>query len=131
VQLLSDMRRLTEEESNSEIAILILGYKWKTSNKFYPKKMKTLRRISDANKKLKSKQAIYPKFKNSNWKWTIITSMNEIIPWHFRWTHFDVPTTYISTKVVGVEQWRSKRRGRNFLRAVLQTPGLRFEHINE
>jgi len=27
VQLLSDMRRLTEEESNSEIAILILGYK--------------------------------------------------------------------------------------------------------
>jgi len=131
VQLLSDMRRLTEEESNSEIAILILGYKWKTSNKFYPKKNEDITPNIRCKQKIEKQASNIPKFKNSNWKWTIITSMNEIIPWHFRWTHFDVPTTYISTKVVGVEQWRSKRRGRNFLRAVLQTPGLRFEHINE
>jgi len=89
--------------------------------------MKTLRRISDANKKLKSKQAIYLKFKNSNWKGTIITSMNEIIPWHFRWTHFDVPTTYISTKVVGVEQWRSKKEGAELSESSVADPGTKVQ----
>jgi len=35
---MANMRQLTEAESNSEISILILGYKWKTSNTSYPEK---------------------------------------------------------------------------------------------
>jgi len=78
--------------------------------------METLHKTSDANKKLKSKQAIYPNVKIKLWG-TIITNMNEIIPWHFRWTHYDVQTTNICMEAVGVEQWCSKRRGpgRNLL----------------
>ena len=96
----------------------------------------TLRKISDANKKLKSKkQAIYPKVKKANeGDHYYQHERNNPMTFHvnsLRWTDNEYIHETRQCWAVAQQEEGASGTGRNLLRAVLQTMGLGSEHINK